>query len=154
MTGLTELALRAVTQLTAASVPNEALATLRPSRRIGPLTRPAKFVPEGRAWRLGELLVTADGELFSTGRVTRAVVPRDFSANKSPAEDERRELQRAAARGPFAPGDAVNFDYGPATQRAVFERGEQWFVRLADAEVPLGDYLADRVAFAVTPGWD
>lgn len=154
MTELTELALRAVTQLTAASVPNEALATLRPSRRIGPLTRPAKFVPVGRAWRLGELLVTADGELFSTGRVTRAVVPRDFSANKSPAEDERRELQRAAARGPFAPGDAVNFDYRPAADQTVFEREGQWMVALADTEVALGDYLADRVAFAVTPGWD
>lgn len=154
MTELTELVVRAVTQLTAASVPNEALAALRPSRRVGPLTRPAKFVPVGRAWRLGELLVTADGELFSTGRVTRAVVPRDFSANKSPAEDARRELQRAAARGPFPPGDAVNFEYRSAVGQTVFEREGQWMVTLSDAEVALSDYLADRVAFAITPGWE
>ncbi|NYF10400.1 hypothetical protein HDC94_001556 [Leifsonia sp. AK011] len=151
---LDELVADAAARLDAAGVPDEALAELRPERRLGPLTRPAKFVPVGRAWRLGDLLVTRDGELLATGSVVRAVVPKDFSANKSPAEEHRRNLQRAAARGPFATGESVNYDFRPALGHTVVEHDGTVTLRLAYAEVALEAYLADRVRFAIAPGPD
>lgn len=145
---------RAITELSTAGVPDEALATLRPARRLGPITRPARFVPAGRAWRLGALLVTSAGELFATGSVTRAIVPRDFAANKGPAEEERRELQRAAARGPFSRGESVNFGYREALDTIVLVDGEEPLLALPDARVPLARYLDDRVRLLVERGAD
>ena len=149
-----EIVAAAAARLAAASVADEALAELRPERRLGPLTRPAKFEPVGRAWRLGELLVTRDGQLLATAKVIRAVIPKDFSANKSPAEEHRRSLQRAAARGPFHPGETVNYDHRPALGHIVFEQGDSVILRLPYAEVELEGYLADRVDFAISPGPD
>ena len=151
---LDEIVARAVSQLDAAGVPDEALAELRPARSIGPITRPVKLSAVGRAWRLGEVLVTRDGRLLATGSVVRAVIPKDFSANKSPAEEQRRALQRAAARGPFSVGESVNYDYRPALGHSVFEQDGAIILRLPYAEVPLESYLADRVGFAISPGPD
>jgi len=151
---LDELVAEAAAQLDAAGVPDEALAEMRQERRLGPVTRPAKFVPVGRAWRLGDLLVTRDGRLLTTGKVVRAVVPKDFAANKSPAEEHRRSLQRAAARGPFVAGESVNYDFAPALGHTVVEQDGTVTLRLAYAEVPLETYLTDRVRFAVAPGPD
>jgi hypothetical protein len=125
----------AVVALEAAGVHDEALGTLVPARRLrGEVIRPA-----GRAWRLGALLLARDGTLYETGRVTRAIDPLRGQANKSPDAEARRDKQRAAVRGRFAPGETVNFGY-----------------RQIDAPesvggVPLGDYLAERVALAITP---
>lgn len=151
---LAELIADAVNQLDAAGVRDEALAELRPARSLGPITRPAKFVPLGRAWRLGELLITRDGQLLATGSVVRAVVPKDFAANKSPAEEQRRSLQRAAAKGPFRAGESVNYDVLPALGLTVEERDGTVILRLPYAEVALETYLADRVRFAISPGPD
>lgn len=151
---LDDLVAGAAAELAAAGVPDEALAELRAARRLGPIMRPAKFMSVGRAWRLGEVLVTRDGQLLATGRVVRAVIPKDFSANKSPAEEHRRGLQRAAARGPFRQGESVNYDYRPALGHIVFERDATVILRLPYAEVPLEGYLADRVGFAISPGPD
>jgi len=151
MTDLDRLVAGVVAKLTAAGVPDEALAELRESRRVGPLTRPAKFVSAGRAWRLGELLVTIDGRLLATGHVTRAIVPKDFAANKSSAEEGRRELQRAAARGPFRAGESVNHGFRPALGDTVVEREGTLMLRLPYADVPLEAYLADRVTLAIAP---
>jgi hypothetical protein len=154
---LSALIARTIEQLDAGGVVEEWLATLKPGRRIGPITTAQRLVPVGRAWRLGELLITRDGQLYSTGSVTRAVQPTDFAANKSPAEHERRELQRAAVRGSFATGSSVNFGYEPISLgetpklRAV---DRVLTLRLQHAEVPLETYLGDRVRFAITPGWD
>ena len=151
---LDELVADAASQLDAAGVADEALAELRPARSLGPITRPARFLTVGRAWRLGEVLVTRDGQLLATAKVIRAVVPKDFSANKSPAEEHRRALQRAAARGPFLAGESVNYDYRPALGHTVFEQDGSIILRLPYAEVPLEGYLADRVKFAISPGPD
>ena len=144
----------AVSQLDAAGVADEALAELRAERRLGPMTLPAKFIPVGRAWRLGELLVTRDERLLATGSVVRAVMPKDFAANKSPAEEHRRSLQRAAARGPFTSVESVNYDFRTALGHTVVERDGEFILRLPYAEVPLEAYLADRVGFAIAPGPD
>ena len=76
MTDLAELLRDTVAALDAAGTPDEALGELRTSR-----FRAARFVPTGRAWRLGVLLLDRDGTLYETGNVTRAVEPLRGVAN-------------------------------------------------------------------------
>ncbi len=151
---LDDLVSHAVARLEAAGVRDEALATRHAARSIGPIRRPLRLVPTGRAWRLGTLLITRDGDLLVTGGVTRAVVPRDFAANKSADEEARRQLQRAAARGPFAPGESVNIDATPALGSAVVVREGIPLVILGTAEVRLDDYLDERIRAVTSPDWD
>jgi hypothetical protein len=125
----------AVAALEAAGVHDEALGTLVPARRFrGETLRPA-----GRAWRLGALLLAADGTLYSTGEVTRAIEPLRGVANKSPDAEARREKRRAAVRGRFAEGEVVNFAFESIAQPETVNG------------MPFGAYLADRVALAITP---
>ena len=149
---LPTLLARTVESLRAARIEPEHVAQRRPARRLGPIQFAERLVPAGRAWRLGELLLTDDGALLATGVVTRAIEPRQFAANKSPAEEARRELQRAAVRGRFPTGAAVNVD----SREIETDRDATGAVTvtLADAVVDLERYLADRVRFAITPGWD
>ena len=149
---LPTLLARTVESLRAAGIEPEHVAQRRPARRLGPIQFAERLVPAGRAWRLGELLLTDDGALLATGVVTRAIEPRQFAANKSPAEEARRELQRAAVRGRFPTGAAVNVD----SREIETDRDATGAVTvtLADAVVDLERYLADRVRFAITPGWD
>jgi hypothetical protein len=149
---LAALLAHTIESLRAAEIEPEYLAQRRPSRRIGPVQLAEKLVPAGRAWRLGEVLVTDTGQLLGTGVVTRALEPRQFAANKSPAEEARRDLQRAAVRGRFPSGAAVNIDYREI--ETGLDPGGELTVDLADAVVGLENYLADRVRFAITPGWD
>jgi len=145
-----------VDALEAAGVADEALAQIKPQRRLGPITLPLSFAPAGRAWRLGEVLLDRDARLYATGSVTRAITPKDFAANKSPAEETRRELQRAAVRGKFRQGETLNFGFTPLTvgDGILTESDGELLLRLAHAEVSLESYLADRIRFAITPGWD
>lgn len=152
MTELNALVRATIEALQSGGVPDEALAELKSSRKLGPLTLPMTLVPVGRAWRLGEVLVDRDAQLYSTGSVTRAIAPKDFAANKSPAEEERRELQRAAVRGRFRPGDTVNFGF--SLLEPGVDREGTLMLRLQHTQVPLETYLADRMKFAITPGWD
>ena len=149
---LAALVAGAVASLVAAGIEPEHLAQRRPSRRVGPVQLAEKLVPAGRAWRLGEVLVTDSGRLLATGVVTRSLEPRQFAANKSPAEEARRDLQRAAVRGRFPLGAAVNVDYREI--EAGHDSSGELTIELADAVVLLEGYLADRVRFAITPGWD
>jgi hypothetical protein len=73
--------------------------------------RPPVIDPVGRAWRLGALLIDRSGELYATGKLTRAIVPKDFNSDKSVAGEERRDIQRAAARGSFPTGEGVNYEW-------------------------------------------
>lgn len=145
-----------VEALALGEVADEALAVLKPPRRVGPVALPMTFVAAGRAWRLGEVLLDRDARLYSTGSVTRAITPQDFAANKSPAEETRRELQRAAVRSKFRRGDTVNFGFTPLKvgDGVLTERDGDVLLKLAHAEVSLETYLADRIRFAITPGWD
>jgi hypothetical protein len=136
--------------LRVAGAPDEQLAELDPPRRLGPFTRRARFRGTGRAWRLGAVLVSDDGELFSTGTVTRAVEPRPFASDKTLAGQERRELQALAARA-FRAGDTVNHGHHPLRSGDggdIVERDGMLLLRLPDALVPLADYLDDRVRLA------
>jgi hypothetical protein len=125
-----------VEQLLAAGIPDEALGVWRPEKRVFGVPRPPVIDPVGRAWRLGALLIDRDGRLFATGKLTRAIVPKDFNADKSLAGEAHREIQRAAARGAFRPGESVNYEWRPLTTDEA--------QALVDP-VPLGDYLAERL---------
>ena len=126
-----------VEQLIAAGIPDEALGVWRPQKKIFGVPRPPAIDPVGRAWRLGALLVGSDGTLYATGKVTRAIVPKDFNSDKTVAGDERREIQRAAARGSFRTGESVNYEWTRLTPAEAAEL-------VAPATVER--YLADRLA--------
>jgi hypothetical protein len=104
-----------VDELIALGIPDEALGVWRPEKRIFGVPRPVAIVPAGRAWRLGALLIARDGTLYATGKLTRAIVPKDFNADKSLAGEAHREIQRAASRGSFRPGESVNYEWRPLT---------------------------------------
>jgi hypothetical protein len=58
-------------------------------------------------------LLDASGNLYLTGEVTRALEPGVALLSRSPSAEQRRDYRAAAARGKFAQGRAVNFDYQP-----------------------------------------
>jgi hypothetical protein len=126
-----------VDELLAADVPDEALGVWRPEKKIFGVPRPRVIDPVGRAWRLGALLIDRDGQLFATGSVTRAIVPKDFNSDKTIAGHERREIQRAAARGAFRPGESVNYGW----RRVTADEAAQLV-----SPATLERYLCDRVA--------
>jgi len=105
-----ELLTRTIDRLETMGVGDEAIATLRPARRIGFIPRPAALDAVGRAWRLGVLLLDGDGRLFATGGITRAIELTHETVYMNVEALRRRELRVAATRGGFALGDAVNFD--------------------------------------------
>ena len=121
-------------ELSARGARDEALGVWRERRTFG-ITRTPELVPAGRAWRLGALLLDADGRLYAIGRVTRAVEPKDFNSDKTVAGEERRDLQRAAVKGGFRHGDTVNIEMTPLDTEGAQEL-------LGD--VPLEAYLRDR----------
>lgn len=95
------------------NAPSEALAILHKGRGIGALRTAPYMVRVGQAWRLGVLLLDAEGKLYATGEVTRAVEPKLAVTNRSPAADRRRELRRAAVRGRFVEGETINHGFTP-----------------------------------------
>lgn len=124
-----------IAALEAAGIRDEALGVITPARFL----RGETIKSAGRAWRLGALLVDRAGQLYEVGEVTRAVEPPRGVANKSPDAETRREKRRAAVRGRFAAGTAVNFGFRPIDPPAVVNG------------MPLEAYLADRVSLAISP---
>jgi len=126
-----------VEQLLAAGIPDEALGVWRPEKKIFGVPRPPAMDPVGRVWRLGALLIDREGTLYRTGKLTRAIVPKDFNADKSLAGEAHRDIQRAAARGSFRAGESVNYEWmrlSPDEAAALV------------APEPVEKYLADRLA--------
>jgi hypothetical protein len=126
---------------------DEALATLKAPRRFVP-SQPT-LMPIGRAWRLGELLLDADANLYAVGHVTRAIEPKDFNADKTVAGEQRREEQRAAARGPFERGEVVNYGF----ERLSLDDPAHPLVSIDGNVVvgttPLEKYLTDRATLLI-----
>jgi hypothetical protein len=158
-----ELVADAVTTLRASSARDEVLAEYVPGRRVLGLPRAARMTPIGRVWRLGVLLLAADGRLFATGRVVRAerAVRRSVIAE---AVAEQRAYRAAAVKGGIAEGETVSFDARPIDLDEV-ARGEasgplllrdgavhvRWSPAQPDALTPLDRYLADRVELLANP---
>jgi len=103
------LLLLAASRLEAAGVPDEALAEVFTPRGLPLVKRAPALRPIGRAWRLGVVLLSTDGRLFTAAESTRAVEPKWFNHRSSEVE-HRRLAQQAAHRGPFAEGEVVNFE--------------------------------------------
>jgi hypothetical protein len=150
---------RTIASLENADARDEALATVKASRRVAVFTTNPVMVPAGRAWRLGVLLLDRSGNLYATGLVTRAIVPGIAVTNRSAAAEERRDFRRAAARGSFREGEVINHDYTPIViddEKLAAGSGPlevldgQVVVRLeagalGHGTVPLEKYLVDRV---------
>lgn len=146
----------AAARLAAAGARDEALAEFVPERRAYGIRRRPRMRPLGRVWRLGVLLLDADGAFLATGEVTRATPP--GHPNFQSASGEARRAHRAAAfAGPFARGEVVNFDARPIDPEAPAEpilvEGDRVFVRWspAGAPAPLDAYLEERVALLAHP---
>jgi len=152
---------RTIATLEAAHARDEALAEVKLPRKVAVFTVGMSFVPAGRAWRLGTVLLDREASLYSTGGATRAVQPKDFIANKSPDAELRRTEQRAATKARFADGEAVNHGYTPiATDRDALASGDGrlWLdgdvvmLRLeGTSSAELERYLTDRAKLLIDP---
>lgn len=167
---LTELLRQSAARLAAAGARDEAVAELRPARRRFLIWRPATMLPRGRAWRLGVLLLTEAGELLAAGPATTAR-ERGRAGYQSLSLEERRDVQAAALRGGYGPGESVNYDAEPidlAAASAAMAAGEDWdggplLIRSGAALVrwrpgadaascpPAGRYLTERVELLADP---
>lgn len=152
-------------RLSEAGARDEALAVFVPPRRIlSVFTKKAAMVPAGRVWRLGVFLLDRDGTLYATGSTTRAVPP-GYPGHQSLSAESRREYRAAAYRGPFAPGETINFDArrieleGDDLHSAggpLFLRNGSAWVRWSasagdDAAMAFPVYLGERVDLLVNP---
>ncbi|MGV8895113.1 MAG: hypothetical protein ACOH10_13030 [Rhodoglobus sp.] len=157
MNELASLLQRTVADLESRGTHDEALGTVKAGRSFGPIGTSTKILSAGRAWRLGVLLIDRDARLYETGSVTRAIVPLRAVTNRSPEAESRRDDRRAAARGNFAEGEVVNFDYSPIDLSAGALEEGRGILSLRDGAVMvrwhatdpprrLDAYLADRLS--------
>jgi hypothetical protein len=139
----------ALVRLTATGARTELRMTRRPGRRFGPIRRPDVLEPAGRVWRLGVLLLDAEGRLYRTGEVIQAQTLR-FDNHQSNRAAARRELREALDRAGVEAGETVNVDAEPV---AVDDVREVSWNGSGDPTtfVPLADYLRDRVELLADP---
>lgn len=154
------LLLLAAARLEAAGVPDEALAEVYTPRGLPLVKRAPALRPIGRAWRLGVVLLSADGRLFTAAESTRAIEPKWFN-HRSTEVEHRRLAQQAAHRGPFAEGEVVNFEVVElAVDDASLREGfgplslvdDTVMLRWAGHDLgltPLDAYLDDRVSLLI-----
>ncbi len=146
---------RAVASLVEHGIHDEAVAELKPARKIALFTKPPVMVATGRAWRLGVLLLSRDGELRATGSITR-VAEAGHPTGLSSSVERRRDARLAATRGRFPPGEVVNFDIRViALDPNALRAGTDLVVLVDDVlrvrlptggSMPLEAYLADRMS--------
>ncbi len=159
---------RAVATLSARDARTETLAEYVPERRVLGIPLAAKMQPIARVWRLGVLLLDADGGVLGTGQVVRAERPARRSITAE-AVAEQRALRAAAVKGGIAEGETVNFgarrvDFdelartgasGPLVLSDEYGAGGKVLVRWSttqpDALIDLASYLADRVELLADP---
>lgn len=103
-------------ELDARHARDEALATVKASRKLLLVHTSASMQPAGRAWRLGVLLLGRGGEVWATGRITRATEPKK-EQGLSASVEERRDARRAASKK-FTEGEVVNFEHVPLPRDA------------------------------------
>jgi hypothetical protein len=158
----------AVAKLSAADARTEALAVYEDRQRKLLIMREPVLRPAGRVWRLGVLLLDADGGLHATGSVVRATEP-GRTQYVSVAAETRRAYRAAAERGHFRDGEPVNFDADPVAldvvalqEAAETRRGPlflregrllvRWSAAVADADAREAlPYLAERVELLAHP---
>lgn len=166
-------ALRAViaevaAMLREAGAREEALATYEDRQRKLLIMREPVLRPAGRVWRLGVLLLDADGGLHATGSIVRATEP-GRTQYVSVSAETRRAYRAAAERGHFRDGETVNFDAEPValdvgSLREAAETGRgplflregrvlvRWSAAVADADNPPAAGAWSRRPAAAAPG--
>jgi hypothetical protein len=154
---VTALLTRTVAKLGAAGIHDESLGAWKHSRGLFGIGASDSLVPEGRAWRLGVLLLDRGRFLYSTGQVTRALQPGRAAVNRSAGGEERRAIRAVAARGDFPRGEVVNHGWEPIALDESSLAGGSGPLSVQDGVVmvrfdvgdlgiaPLERYLADRV---------
>ncbi|MHA6668357.1 hypothetical protein ACX3O0_05760 [Homoserinimonas sp. A447] len=154
----------AVERLRAADARDEALAILVPRRRVMLFMKEASFIPLDRVWRLGVFLLDHEATLFRAGSTTRAVAP-GYPGFQSNSAEERRGYRAAAFKGPFSPGETVNFgaevidldvDALRDSPGPLFVADGKPLVRwnpsaTVETSVPFDAYLAERVGLLLEP---
>ncbi|GAA0439169.1 MULTISPECIES: hypothetical protein [Leifsonia] len=166
-------ALRAViaevaAMLREAGAREEALATYEDRQRKLLIMREPVLRPAGRVWRLGVLLLDADGGLHATGSIVRATEP-GRTQYVSVSAETRRAYRAAAERGHFRDGETVNFDAEPValdvgSLREAAETGRgplflregrvlvRWSAAVADADArDAVGYLRERADLLAHP---
>jgi len=155
---------RAIRALEDAGVADEALADFVVRKRLLGIARAPVMVPRGRVWPLGVLLLSRDGGLHATGKVTRAV-PEGYPGYQSPGVEVRRGYRAAAHNGRFVEGDTVNFDTVSIVPEDLGADSSPLFLEGSEARVrwnpthpgqsrALDVYLADRVGLLIEPPGD
>lgn len=154
-----------LTRLQETGARDEALAEFVPARRVLRLfTRESRMTPIGRAWPLGVFLLDAEATLYAAGSTTRAV-PAGYPGHQSVSAEQRREFRAAAARGPFAPGETIDFDAVAIELRPealtesrgpLFIRDGRPLVRWSrsapdTAARPFEEYLTERTELLIKP---
>ena len=157
----------AVAALQQAGVPPEPLAEYVPEgRRFFVLPKPATMRAIGEVWRLGSLLLDAEGRLWAAGRATRAA-ERGRIGYQSVSREERRDIAAAALHGGFATGTTVNYGAGqlPLDEDSTQAPGAEAPIAFANGEVrvrwragaslegapTLAQYLTERVNLLIDP---
>ena len=157
----------AVARLAAQGVRDEGLGLETPARRVLGIPLRARITPAGRVWRLGVLLLSADGDLLATGDTLRASaeVRRGYTAESARG---RAQQSATARRGGFAEGEVVNVGWQPIDVDAVaagapgaagtevvrvHDGAPQvcWNPRDRSAWVDLASYLDDRIRLLAHP---
>lgn len=120
----------AAAELEAGGARREALAEYVAPHKVLVIPRPAALRPLGHVWPLGVLLLAADPPepgreraLYATGTTTRAVPP-GHSQHVALSMEVRRGYRAAAFRGPFQPGETVNFGATAIDPDALAEPGD------------------------------
>lgn len=154
---------RAVLALADASARTETLAEYVPGRRVLGMPRAPRMARIAPVWRLGVLLLDADGRLYATGRVIRAerAVRRSITAE---SVAEQRAYRAAAIKGGLAEGETVDFEAQPipldvdalaAASGPLVLVGDEVLVRWNPAQpeslTPIEAYLRERVDLLVHP---
>lgn len=139
-------------QLAAAGARDEALARYEePKALLGVIPRRPVMRAIGRAWRLGALLLQADGSVWATGISTRVAEP-GRPQHHTASVEIRRAYRAAAIAGGFPMGETINHGITPivlderlleSTGSLRVRDGEVWVHWGTDAPVQLERYLND-----------
>ncbi|PWD51660.1 glutaminase [Serinibacter arcticus] len=142
----------AVGRLRAGGVAPEVLGERRIPRRVLGVGRGARIEAVGEAWRLGGLLLLANGTLAVPGESVRTEAE---STRGYTAESARRRagLREEARRGGIPPGVVVHLGWRVVVvgeEPLTMLDGEVGLVWTAGAPaVPLGRYLTERVTLVL-----
>ncbi|WP_105566375.1 glutaminase [Microbacterium halophytorum] len=113
-----------------------------------------KVVPDGEAWRVGTLLISAEA-VYEVGDVLRASEERRRGFT-SDAARRRADAEAMCVRGGFSPGDVVDVDHVEIDLGALSASGSAGPLRVVDgvvrirwtaagATMPLEAYLREKI---------